>query len=453
MKWFRETIALFCFATSLFGQDTLNGTSKDSLTVAADQSQRSHRRQAKLRFKVTSLSGTVQYQPPLAAEWRKARKGEILEGNILLQVSKNSTISMDSEDSLGREGLPIKKSRITISAPTIVRLSRDSFRKVQVTQQMIKAIPDMASLKMMEGLIQKMRSMKEAWKQDASMLMGKDWIDKNTLKMLAEAFKSTAVKEPVSITASVGKINLTNPQDKQISLAKSLPTEINLKWGRSDAPSPDISSYTVYFWKKGDPMLPFAKTKGDQYLVRVQSAGTYFAQISSVDGGYRSEIKSIKIELEKDSKKNKDDGSESGGPGDPLGEVAKSRIKALMPDKNLVWYGRGNWPLMHFEWTKAAKCSQNARFKFDVLDKKSKSVYSVETNKTYLNWQPDSSLKGDFLWHVQVKICVGDNKKLIALSTSTTPRKLSLVHPNNQGSIIGQIAAPKFRGTIVLDEF
>ncbi|MEI6398533.1 MAG: hypothetical protein WCO71_07180, partial [Pseudomonadota bacterium] len=145
-----------------------------SLTVAADQSQRSHRRQAKLRFKVTSLSGTVQYQPPLAAEWRKARKGEILEGNILLQVSKNSTISMDSEDSLGREGLPIKKSRITISAPTIVRLSRDSFRKVQVTQQMIKAIPDMASLKMMEGLIQKMRSMKEAWKQDANMLMGKD---------------------------------------------------------------------------------------------------------------------------------------------------------------------------------------------------------------------------------------------------------------------------------------
>lgn len=400
-------------------------------------------------FKIVSVKGPVRYQLPLSAEWRVARKDWWVPDGAIMVIPENSKLTVEANDSLGREGVFMKSTQVTINSPMIVRLSRDSFRKVQVESELKSKVPDAKAMKALEKFVKTRESFSDAWKSIASAMLQQEPAGDELLKLLAEAAKQAKTEEAVTVSNKVGKIKIKAPNDREIAMAEAPPVQIPLRWEREGLNSDtDKSSYDVYFWRHVEAPRVYARVSGTTYTVKAGAFGLYNAQVVSADGSYKSKVR--KIRVEKQGKLNEDD---DGLPGDDdqVNKVLSQRIKALNPGRNLVWQAQGDWPLIGFEWSRPEICADKMLYRVIIKNADGKVVLKKDALREDFLWAPSNDLSGVFTWQVDGISCMSAKNQLVKTLSSTPIRKLTLVRDDVAKTISTAISEPRFRGTIFLD--
>ena len=403
-------------------------------------------------FKLLKVSGPIRYQLPLSGEWRVAKKGRYIPDGSVLMVPNKSNITIEANDSLGRYGIHVKSTKVTISEPMIVRLSRDSFRKVRVEKEMKTKLPDAKSMKALEKMPQAEETFLDAWKTMANTVMDKEPPDSELAKLLADAEKQTRKKDAVTVSSKTGRIVIVAPKEREEVMTKVLPIDISVRWQREGLNSDtDRSGYEVYFWKDDSPQSVYARVNGTRMTVKASSFGSYNLQVVSADGSYKSKVRKVKIG---DQLKSDDVADAEKTPEDlSVEKTLSQRIKAISPGRNLVWHSKGDWPVIGFEWSRPETCAEQVLYKLLIKSDDGKVVFKRDINREQFLWTPPRNLSGGMTWQVEGLSCMSpDKKKILALST-TPQRRLMLVRGDPAMAISKAIAEPKFRGMIFLDSF
>ena len=402
-----------------------------------------------IKFKVVKVSGSVRFSRPLSAEFRLVKLGSYIPDGSIVQVPKLASISFQSEDSLGREGIPVKRTQITINSPTIIRLGRDAFRRVKLEPQMLKNFDSRIKKKIgdPEAMLTKLS---DAWKQAVAMMSADPGVDQEVLRMLAEALNKGKNGEQSNISVSLGKINLITPREKQLILTDRMPTDLQIVWQRDDRLFDDLSSYDVYFWRQGTDRAPYTRTTGTKAKVSASAPGNYYLQVESTDGSYKSRLRLVKIDLAKKILNDKPRGIGKEKQ-DAVNVALGRRIKPLAPDRNLVWMSKSDWPIFGFEWTRPELCSENVLYEFVVRGPKNKELHKHTTPEQTYQWGPPVGLSGLITWEVRVIGCMDAEKKVVKLDINTMPRKIELVRPEGATGNLKKIAQPRFNGTLFFD--
>jgi hypothetical protein len=404
---------------------------------------------ALIKFKVVKVTGGVRFARPLSAEFRLVKQGSFIPDGSIVQVPKLASISFESEDSLGREGVPVKRTQITINTPTIIRLGREAFRRVRLEPQMMKQFDSRIKKKIGDPQTM-LAKLSDAWRQAVAMMSTDPAIDQETLRMLAEALNKGKNGDQSNISVSLGKINLITPREKQLILTDRMPLEMQVVWQRDDRLFDDLSSYDVYFWKQGQERTPYSRVTGTKAKITVNSPGNYYLQIESTDGSYKSRLRLVKIELSKKILNDKPHGI-SKAKQDAVNMALGRRIKPLAPDRNLVWTSKADWPLFGFEWTRPELCSENVLYDFVVLGPNNKELHKHATSDQTYQWRPPRETSGLITWEVRVIGCVDSGKNVVKLDINTMPRKIELVRPAGAAGSMKKVAQPRFNGTLFFD--
>lgn len=404
-----------------------------------------------VQFRFVKVEGLIQYQLPLSAEWKKARLGRYIPDGSILMVPENAVVSVAANDTLGRQGVDSKITKITIKSPMIIRLSRSAFRKVNLEKGMISALPNMLTLKAIEKFKKINDSFSDAWKKEAMSMLGKDWVSEELLKLLSDASKETKKEDPVSVTGATGKIKIETPTDNQLAVASQIPAEFPIRWVREGMQGKvDMTNYDVYLWKDGDQKLPYAQVIGNKYTIKVTSFGSYNVQVQSIDGAYKSKVRKIKV-LEKNSEIVA--GKETNGVADieVPGKVLSQRIKVRSPGRNLVWYGKGAWPTILFEWDRPETCAQDVKYQFVVENNSGKKVFSKNIEDEEFYWMPPEDFAGAYRWRIDGISCISPKGEKVKEMTGTPPRRLTFLRTDLKGLMEKAVADGNFRGTIFID--
>jgi len=402
-------------------------------------------------FKVVQVRGNVTYAKPLSLEFGSVKMNQRISDGSILRVEPDSSVMFEADDNLGREGLSVKKTRITINIPIIVRLGRDSFRKIKVDPRALsqfdskirRNIGDAESL---------FRKMADAWKEAAAILNPDSSMDEETLRQIVAALNKTGAKDDVSISVAHGKIDFVTPAENQVLITDKVPTDLKIQWRREGAPADDVEKYDLFFWKQGEPKTPYARSHGNKYSVSVSGTGTYYMQVQTPDGAYKSKLRAVEVKLKKEAMKDKAHYSDLGRQ-EAIKAALNRRIKSLSPDRNLFWYGKGDWPIFGFEWSRPEICSENVVYEFIVNDKNKKQVYKKTLNTQELQWRPPQGFFGQLFWEARVIGCMGFGKKIVELDVNTIPRKIELARDDDDSSSLRKISAARFNGTLFFDSF
>jgi hypothetical protein len=404
-----------------------------------------------INFKILSVKGDVSFARPLSGEFRNARNDQIISDGSLLRVGEDSSVMLQAEDNLGREGLGIRRSRVTINVPIILRMSRESFRRIQVNPKMMTQFNSKIK-KSAEEKEDILRKMSEAWRQAAAILSPDSKLDEETLKQIVAALNKGKKIEEVGVSVEHGKIDFLSPGDKQLLLTDRVPYEMKIIWQREKAPLQDLMDYEVYFWRQGESRQKIGIAKGNRYAVSVKKTGKYFMQVKSTDGLYKSKIEAIEVQMSKKVFKGNPRLSDKGH-NDAIALTMSRRIKSLAPDRNLIWHGNGSWPIFEFEWSKPEICSEKVVYEFIVTDKRKKQVYKRTLNIETHQWSPDKNFFGVLFWEARVVGCMGSDKKAIDLKVATVPRRLELVRSSPAELIFSNINKARFNGTLFFESF
>jgi hypothetical protein len=404
-----------------------------------------------INFKILSVKGSVQFARPLSGEFRNARNDQIISDGSLLRVDEGSSVMLQAEDNLGREGLGIRRSRVTINVPIILRLSRESFRRIQVNPKMMSQF----NSKIKKSTDEKedvLRKMSDAWRQAAAILSPDSKLDEETLKQIVAALNKGKKIEEVGVQVEHGKIDFMSPADKQLLLTDQIPYEMRIVWQREKAPLEDLMDYDVYFWRQGEARQKIGVSRGNRYSVSLKKTGKYFMQVKSADGLYKSKIQAIEVQMSEKIFKDNPRGSDKQLQ-DAIAITLSRRVKGLAPDRNLIWHGNGAWPLFEFEWSKPEVCSEKVVYEFIVTDKSKKQVYKRTLNVESHQWAPDKNFFGILFWEARVIGCMDSGKNLIDLKVGTVPRRLELVKSSSAESIFSIINKSRFNGTLFFESF
>jgi len=402
-----------------------------------------------IKFKVVKVSGGVRFSRPLSAEFRLVKLGSYIPDGSIVQVPKMASISFQSEDSLGREGVPVKRTQITINSPTIIRLGRDAFRRVRLEPQMLKQFDSRIKKKIgdPEAMLTKLS---DAWRQAVAMMSADPGIDQEVLRMLAEALNKGKNGEQSNISVSLGQINVITPREKQLILVDRMPTDMQIVWQRDDRLFDDLSSYDVYFWRQGQERTPYTRTIGTKAKVSVNAPGNYYLQVESTDGSYKSRLRLVKVELTKKILNDRPRAI-SREKQDAVNVAIGRRIKPLAPDRNLFWMSKEKWPIFGFEWSRPELCSQNVLYEFVATGPDKKELHKHATPDQTYQWQPPEEFSGLLTWEVRVIGCMDSEKNVVKLDINTMPRKIELVKLEGKSGALKKIAQPRFNGTLFFD--
>ncbi|MCX6126709.1 MAG: hypothetical protein NTV34_18405, partial [Proteobacteria bacterium] len=439
---------LIIWAVGLLNTGPLFGLSTKSSSASMDSSRYNS-------FKITGVSGQVQYQGPLGGEWHEVQKGVWHPGGILVQVSKGASVTIDSEGSLGRTGIALKASRITINVPMIFRLSQSSFRKISMDPQLVAALPAMSTVKAYEKILVGSTSMLDAWKQDASLLYGKEWLSDDLFKAVDEALSPLSKSNGVLVSGTVTKLILHRPKDKQIILAKDLPVQFGLSWSKpKDVEMDDQGIYKIYFWKAGQLRRVFATAQGNRLTVSANQYGNYFVQVESADGLFQSDLRLVKVQRElassgllKDAAKIDRDESLA------LEVVLNRRVKLLAPIPDLTWMGRGNWPIIEFSWSRPKVSRDQCLYRLVIRDRLNADLFNQRVSEEHVQWHPPASFQGALTWYVQAIVCKNGDGVALQLNTKSNIRKLSFLRGDMKSGFLKSLVQGSVKGTFVYDAF
>lgn len=402
-----------------------------------------------INFKVLSVKGSVAFARPLSGEFRRARNDQVIADGSILRVGEDSSIMLQAEDNLGREGLGIARSRVTINAPMILRLSRESFRRIQVNPKMLSQYSSKIN-KSTDRKKDVLRKMSEAWNQAAAILSPDTKLDEETLKQIVASLNKGKKIEEVGVSVEHGKINFLSPGNKQLLLTDRVPYDMKIVWQREKAPLQDLMDYEVYFWRQAEARQKIGIAKGNRYSVSVKKAGKYFMQVKSADGLYKSRIEAVELKMSKQIFKDNPRFSDKQHK-DAVAITMSRRIRSLAPDRNLIWHGNGTWPLFEFEWSRPEVCSEKVVYEFIVTDKSNKQVYKRTLNIEAHQWSPEKNFFGVLFWEARVIGCMGADKKAVKLEISTVPRRLELAKHQTGESNFSNITKPRFNGTLFFE--
>jgi hypothetical protein len=293
-----------------------------------------------------------------------------------------------------------------------------------------------------------LRKMSDAWKQMAAILSPDISLDESVLRQIADALnKGKKKEEDVGISVLHGKINFITPNERQLLLTDKVPTDLKVMWEREKAPEIDLMQYELYFWRQGDPKERQGISTGNKYSVSIQKPGKYYMQVQSTDGVYRSKLRAVQIELAKDALKDRANFADKSRD-EAIHATLSRRIKALAPDRNLVWVGDGNWPIFEFEWTRPELCSTKVVYEIIVNDAEKKQVYKRTTNKERHQWQPPLNYFGPLFWEARVIGCMDGSKRIVEFDVNTIPRRLELAKYEKKENLLKRIGQPRFNGTL-----
>jgi hypothetical protein len=422
-----------------------------SLAVARTLKPLSLRDLGVVYFRVLEVSGDVYFSRPLSGEFRRAKVGRAIPDGSILRVDRNSKITIEAEDNLGREGIRIKRTRLSIRVPVIMRLGRNSFRRISTTSKMLTQFDSTIrrSADESEKLVKKLS---DAWKDMAAMMSPDQAVDRNILKQIVDALNKGKKEEDVGISVIQGKIDFVTPEDRQLLLTDKMPADMQLTWQREKAQPVDLMKYDVFFWRQGEPKERVGIASGNKYRVQIDRPGKYYMQVESVDGVYRSKLRVVEVKFKEAALKDKAEIVDKGRDAAITATLSR-RISPLAPDRNLIWSGDGRWPIFEFEWTRPDICSMDVVYEFNVNDPQKKQIYKRTLNKETYQWQPPDNLFGQFYWDVRVIGCKDSESKIVQLEVNTIPRGLEFLKTEHATDLLGKITQPRFNGTIFFESF
>ncbi len=290
-------------------------------------------------YKVVSVRLPVFYWEPLAARWTPVRLGEEVPGGVLFQVAQGGKVRLASPALARASGVRAGTGELSINEPMIFRLAASSFRKIELSQEVLASLPsdtkpDRQALA--EGSLY--ADMIEGWRRDAALMFrtGKD----------GASGVAGPMEEPgVSIAAKAKEIRVFYPGANAVVAAPSVPARVLLVW---DTPAHGKAmKFDIYVWPQGVPRPTASLTAtGTSAEVLVSTPGLNFVQIVSVDGSYQSKPRMIDIALPLAAAPGLAGGRGKGAAAQGLG-----RFAALRPVDHTRLVGFGGQTVLSLKWS------------------------------------------------------------------------------------------------------
>jgi hypothetical protein len=183
------------------------------------------------------------------------------------------------------------------------------------------------------------------------------------------------------------KIQMFTPSDGAVGIADQFPFETTVTWEK--IPESD-AAYEVAVWKANSTKgAPLGVTREDYYTVKFPEPGSYFIQISALDGRWQSNVHRMEISTSEAQL------AASAGAAPPMNSPL---ILSLPPDDfTLVAIQVPN--LFHFRWERPARGFPKREYEFVVADRSGKEIYRKKTGQEDTTFPVPS--RGDYQWYVE----------------------------------------------------
>ena len=224
-------------------------------------------------YMVKNVAGNVFRWSVTKARWYAIGKGFCIRQGTLVEVTEGAHLEIRSSPHLvAKYGLPAESVVYKFDREMILRMTPDSFRRMQVKRQFV----DQSDLQVdrKTKLDHIFVDIKDAWQQTSMFLTRRN--------------KQAGSSVVTDITAAISskKLQVVYPGSDTMIYRDFYPSRINVMWVDD---SPGTRDYQIYLWKKNSQRVePVAATKGDFYQLPVGSQGSYYIQVTSLDGVYQS---------------------------------------------------------------------------------------------------------------------------------------------------------------------
>lgn len=333
---------------------------------------------------VKSVTGHATLHDLGTGKLKRIRSQQNLPVGTLIHVEQESKIELEIlDDDLHQVG-DIKT--LIIRSPGVIRLPRQT-RTASTGDYALKTIPKNESPL---PALTPMMEFSQAWKRLTAMLIFSE--EKSKLPKVAQEVSNL----DISTASYLGKIEWHYPVDNLTVYSRKYPTSLDILW---NADPQHRDGYKIYFWPMHQSRsTPLELVKNDRFTVTIPTDGSYFLQVTTADGRYRTSRRVIHAAAPSQRGK--------GQKPELKTEVLSLKSKAcdMLPGHQFVLFGDpGKTPVtLSWNFTETNGHSELITYKLQVSDgMKDNYVIDQLVTTTTFNFIPPFS--GEFSWQVEAK--------------------------------------------------
>lgn len=252
------------------------------------------------------VQGQVKVRAPLSLTWSEVSSDEELDEGMLIQIRKNSRVTLRFEGDSIMSSVQGTDARITISTPTVLRVTPNIIRAINKQRKYMKAIPNLGSFshlipsgqKVPEGKI--LAGWQGAFERVSTAIIGSDDPNQNVFQKTSKINTLKSQQSQFSVQVGQTPIEIINPSTFEV-LPTHLPKKFRIEWIQpkemniQEANLQRKIGYRLYFWLSttDKPKEPIAITSSEKFSLPIKNYGTYWLQIESTNNKFTSEPKLI----------------------------------------------------------------------------------------------------------------------------------------------------------------
>ena len=240
-------------------------------------------------FRVLRIQGSAYARSPNSANWRAVTKGQQLHTGDLLQATSGCTVQVRQQQAGGSWAHKMRVAHnghltLVLDSPMIIRLGSDAIRSLHLTKRFLNKLPPLPPAPANESAL--LSTWNDAWHRVAALVANPD------SEALSELQLQKLQKQGAAVAQSAKRINLVSPTIG-VLLHGPLPVSVRLVW---EEPIPPPGDSKIYVWParaaRGEPV---AMTRASFYRLNIPAVGSYFVQVTGLDGRYQSEARMIHV--------------------------------------------------------------------------------------------------------------------------------------------------------------
>jgi hypothetical protein len=226
-------------------------------------------------FKVDKINGKAFARAPFALEWEEVEQGSALIFGTNLKIEKSTKIELSY--SFNNQGSwKAVQTYLSFNTDASVILNQNLLRRIKLRKYFFSFLRQDKGGAAPEAKVEEV-DFKKAWDRVASFFKPeKDSVYSDNLQS----------DNSIQVALRNKKITVHYPEDGLTKYALSFPASLPVVWVH---PTEKTMSYKLYFWRHNtDYSEPYAITTNDNYSIQVTEPGSYFFQVSSVNGRFAS---------------------------------------------------------------------------------------------------------------------------------------------------------------------
>lgn len=314
-------------------------------------------------YKIEDLKGIVFQKKRMSLNWNMLRKNDYLSEGDLIYSIENSEIQLLSY----LEGNAAEKSvSIGIRKPTIIRVSKDMVREIELSY-LTDSIP--TSNASNSGFAD--FDFGDAFQKSISLLSGKN---------LNQQSKSITSKKDVQTSHKISLMDLIEPRKIELIRSNTRQNEVLVKWKDNEKSSSLEETYSIYLWKQDNSRdKRYDTTQSNQSYVKLRSYGLYYIQIETANGQRSTPIHEIHFEPISNTKSSEE-----------------KTIAARHPPNNSLIISKKATKIL-FKWEDLYCLKENCKYLFTLTDSDGNEIVrrDIEGARLY-----QKIVQGQYQWQV-----------------------------------------------------